>query len=261
MYSACASRVIPRCSQRVVKPSCSKAGRGASLEGIDQELPTTNMLIVTCGDSYTQGEGLEKQSQAYPYLLSACLNAELKNLAQSGASEYLITSQVEQAVKLNPDLIVIGHTSEYRWQVWDFRNNCTQGFLVANWVKKHGKSYRNWIFSEQIIGNRRKDTHEHKAAWHAAGMLYYSEHELVERLWSSAVAKQIVLCQRAGIPVIHHCCFPHLQNALEELTNDYVVYHLDKEKHKNLAPDNSHAGAKCHLELSQIIMNKHQPIL
>ncbi len=219
------------------------------------------MHIITCGDSFTQGEGLENINQAYPSIVAKKFNAQLTNLAQSGASEYLITAQVEQAVKVKPDLIVIGHTSEYRWQVWDFRNNCTQGFLVANWIEKHGKSHRNWIFSEQIIGNRRKDTREHKAAWHAAGMLYYSEHELVERVWSSAVSKQIVLCQRAGIPTIHHCCFPHLQTALEDLTDDYVLYHLDKEKYKNIAPDNSHAGAKCHLELAHLITNKHQPIL
>ena len=72
------------------------------------------MLIITCGDSYTEGEGLESKNQAYPYLVSKLLNADLKNLSQSGASEYLITAQVEQAVKLNPDLIIIGHTSEYR---------------------------------------------------------------------------------------------------------------------------------------------------
>ena len=80
------------------------------------------MLIVSCGDSFTQGEGLSEQTQCYPYLVqNKKLNAELKNLAQSGASEYLITAQVEEAVKKKPDLIVIGHTSEYRWQVWDFR--------------------------------------------------------------------------------------------------------------------------------------------
>ena len=214
------------------------------------------MHIVTCGDSFTQGEGLENTNQAYPSILAKKLNAQLTNLAQSGASEYLITAQVEQAVKINPNLIVIGHTSEYRWQVWDFRRNHVQGFLVANWIEKHGKSYRNWIFSEQLVGNKRKDTREHQAAWHAAGMLYYSEHELVERLWSSAVARQIVLCQRASIPVIHHCCFSHLQTALEELTDDYVTYHLDREKYKNFAPDNSHAGAQCHLNLSKMIMDK-----
>ena len=209
------------------------------------------MFIVTCGDSFTQGEGLEKQTQAYPYLL----NANINNLAQSGASEYLITTQIEQAVKLKPDLIIVGHTSEYRWEVWDARNEIQQGFIVANHVLKNEKYYRNWILSEQILSNTR-NTKEHKAAWHAAGMLYFSDVELVQRLWSGAVAKQILLTQRAGIPIIHHCCFPHLQPLLAELTDDYIEFHLDLEKHKDLAPDNSHAGAKSHMELANMIMNK-----
>jgi len=209
------------------------------------------MFIITCGDSFTQGEGLEKQTQAYPYLL----NAKITNLAQSGASEYLITTQIEQAVKLKPDLIVVGHTSEYRWEVWDARNECQQGFLIANHILRNEKYYRNWILSEQILSNTR-NTKEHKAAWHAAGMLYFSETTLVQRLWSGAVSKQILLAQRANIPMIHHCCFPHLQLLLEELTDDYIDFHLDLEKHKDKAPDNSHAGASSHKKLANMIMNK-----
>ena len=95
------------------------------------------MFIVTCGDSFTQGEGLTKQSQAYPYLLGA----KITNLAQSGASEYLITTQIEQAVKLKPNLIIVGHTSEYRWEVWDARNECQQGFIIANHILKNEKYY------------------------------------------------------------------------------------------------------------------------
>jgi hypothetical protein len=265
MYSACASKVIPGTSQRCFKPKRSKTGIGASSEGIDHEFPTTKisllMLIISCGDSYTEGEGLGNKLHAYPYLLSERLKTNLENLSQSGASEYLITAQVEEAVKKKPDLIVIGHTSEYRWQVWDFRRNHWQGFLVANHVVENEKYYRNWVFSEQILGNKRKNTHEHKAAWHAAGMLYFSEEAVIQRMWSGAVAKQILLCSRANIPVIHHCCFPHLQPLLEELTDDYVKFHLDLEKHKDPAEDGSHAGSKSHLKLAELIMNKHRQIL
>ena len=86
-------------------------------------------------------------------------------------------------------------------------------------------------------------------------MLYFSDEELVRRLWSGAVSKQILLCQRANIPMIHHCCFPHLQPYLSELTDDYVDFHLDFEKHKDFAPDNSHAGARSHLTLAKKIVN------
>ena len=219
------------------------------------------MLIVSCGDSYTQGEGLEKQEQAYPYRVATQLNAKITNLAQSGASEYLITSQVEQAVKLKPDLIVIGHTSEYRWQTWDFRNDQWQGFLVANHVMQNEKYYRNWILSEQILSNKRKNTKEHRASWHAAGMLYFSDEELVTRLWSGAVSKQIILCTRAGIPVVHHCCFPHLQSELVQLTDDYIDFNLDIEKIKDPAPDRSHAGFMSHLKLAKFIVNRTKRIL
>ena len=198
---------------------------------------------------------MSEKTQAYPYLLQNRYNAKLVNLAQSGASEYLITTQIEEAVKLKPNLIVVGHTSEYRWQVWDTRNEVTQGFLVANHVLKNEKYYRNWILSEQILANRRSDDKKHQAAWHAAGMLYYSDEELVRRLWSGAVSKQILLCQRNRIPMIHHCCFPHLQPYLSELTDAYVEFHLDLEKHKDFAPDGSHAGHKSHLKLSEMIVN------
>ena len=265
MYSACASSVIPGISQRLLRPRISKTGTGASSQEADHELPTTKisslMFIISCGDSYTEGEGLDDKQQAYPYLVSQALNSKLENLAQSGASEYLITAQVEQAVKKKPDLIIIGHTSEYRWQVWDVKANHWQGFLIANHVLKNEKYYRNWIFSEQILNNQRKNDQRHKAAWHAAGMLYFSDEELTQRLWSGAVAKQILLCQRANIPVIHHCCFPHLQPLLEELTDDYVSFHLDLEKHKDPAPDRSHAGFKSHIKLAELIKNKHQQIL
>ena len=90
-------------------------------------------------------------------------------------------------------------------------------------------------------------------------MLYFSEQELVQRMWSGAVAKQILLCQRAKIPVIHHCCFPHLEPLLKELTDDVVEFHLDIEKVKDPAPDNSHAGPTSHLKLSKLIKNKFQP--
>ena len=259
IYSDCTSRVTPGCSQRLSRFNKENAGFGASSLGIDQELPTTkisSMLIVACGDSFTQGEGLDSQDQVYAHILARKFNATINNLAQSGASEYLILNQVEEAVKLKPDLIVIGHTSEYRWKVWDFRRNFWQGFIVANHIVENEKYYRNWILSEQILGNRRKHEKQPQAAWHAAGMLYFSDQKIVTELWEGAVAKQILVCQRAGIEHIHLCCFPHLYDNLKSLTNSHVPIHFDLEKHKDPAKDRSHAGPKSHLKAAELICKR-----
>ena len=212
------------------------------------------MKIIACGDSYTLGEGLNKSEQVYVSLVAKYFNAEFINLSQSGASEFLITEQVEEAIKQKPDLIIIGHTSEYRWQVRDKRTGWWQGFIVANWIQKNKKSYKNWILSEQLLDNTRK-TPEHFAAWHAAGMLYYSEEKVIRRLWKGAIALQCTIINNHNIDQIHFCCFDHLQSDLECITNKFINFPLDKLKHKEFAPDGSHAGPNLHKLLAKKLIN------
>ena len=193
------------------------------------------MKILFCGDRYTLGEGLADKKQAYPYLVAEHFDIDCINLSQSGASEFLITEQVEKAITLSPNIVIIGHTSEYRWQVRDKRTGFWQGFIVANWIER----------------NKRK-TPEHYAAWHAAGMLYYSEESVVRRLWKSAVALQssIITCNQ-----IHINMFNHLQNDLEQVTNNFINFPLDSLKHKEMAPDGSHAGPSLHKELANLLVD------
>ena len=209
------------------------------------------MKIIFCGDSYTLGEGLSSREQVYANLVTKHYNTKYINLSQSGASEFLITEQVEKAITMSPDIVVIGHTSEYRWQVRDKRTGDWQGIIVANWIQQHEKLYKNWILSEQLLDNRRK-TPQHKAAWHAAGMLYYSEEPVIRRLWRSAVALQssIITCKQ-----IHINMFSHLQDDLEQVTKDFINFPLDSLKHKEKAPDGSHAGPGLHKILSTKLIN------
>ena len=217
------------------------------------------MKIISCGDSYTLGEGLSSPEETYGYLLAKEFKSDYTTLAQSGASEYLILSQIEEAVKLNPDLILVGHTSEYRWQVRSRRNNKWQGFLVANFIEQNKKLFRQWIFSEQLLDNKRNSA-EHKAAWHAAGLLYYSEDKIVNNLWKSEVALQINILKRYNIRAVHIACFGHLHNDLKELTDDCIYAPLDDMKHIQKANDGSHAGPAIHekvcKEISKFILNK-----
>jgi len=204
------------------------------------------MKIICCGDSYTQGEGLaDYKKECWPYLIERKLKADVMlNYGNSGASEMMITEQVERAVTHKPDLVMVAHTSPYRWQTR--KNNSWQGFIVAN--------SSQWILSEQIIGSK------HKAAWHGAGMIFYSEPELVGRIYRSALALQIAILEKNNIPHIHMCCFDNTLYHLEKLTDNYINYHLDKMKVQDFAPDRSHAGPASHKIVTYALIKKIQEL-
>ena len=83
-------------------------------------------------------------------------------------------------------------------------------------------------------------------------MLYYSEEPVIRRLWRSAVALQssIITCKQ-----IHINMFNHLQDDLEQVTKDFINFPLDSLKHKEKAPDGSHAGPGLHKILSTKLIN------
>ena len=224
MYSACASRVTPGSSHRCL--NLIGQMQGLSLVAWYRPRITNNKDIViyvhsSLWGSYTEGEGLEDKNQAYPYLLSN----NVKNLAQSGASEYLITTQVEEAVKMKPDLIVIGHTSEYRWHVWDFRNDITQGFIVANHVMQNEKYYRNWILSEQILANQRKNTKN--TGLHGTRYLFFKEKKC--RFMVVFCSETNTSYEKVGLGLFIIVVFHFIRLVL---TDDYVNFHLDFEKQR-----------------------------
>lgn len=75
--------------------------------------------IVSCGCSITHGYYvINNQSAyltAYPEVFAHKHNHEIINLAKPGSSNYFIAKQIEFAVTLNPDLLVVGFTSPYRF--------------------------------------------------------------------------------------------------------------------------------------------------
>ena len=79
---------------------------------------------------------------------------------------------------------------------------------------RNEKYYRNWVLSEQILGNKRKNTKEHQAAWHAAGMLYFSEDELVKRMSGTAKAKRM---RKRDEEIEHRITVMRLQDAFDRV--------------------------------------------
>jgi len=76
--------------------------------------------IIACGCSITHGyfEGPDKKAaylKSYPEVLAERYNHEIINLAKPGSSNYLIAKQIELAMSLQPDFLIVGFTSPYRF--------------------------------------------------------------------------------------------------------------------------------------------------
>lgn len=75
--------------------------------------------IISCGCSITHGYYVSNNQStyltAYPEVFAHKYNHEIINLAKPGSSNYFVAKQIEFAVTLNPDFLIIGFTSPYRF--------------------------------------------------------------------------------------------------------------------------------------------------
>ena len=76
--------------------------------------------ILTVGDSFTYGEELaNRETQAWPYVLSNMLGATVVNKAQGGASnDYIFRTAIEETVQVNYDLVIVQWSEPSRMEVW-----------------------------------------------------------------------------------------------------------------------------------------------
>jgi hypothetical protein len=81
--------------------------------------------IVACGCSITHGYFVNKDNSirvndSYADIFAKRNNCKIINLAKPGSSNYFITKQTEFGLTLNPDFIIVGLTSGYRF---DYQEN------------------------------------------------------------------------------------------------------------------------------------------
>lgn len=72
-------------------------------------------MIVVCGCSYLSGYGIDTDNKIMATQLANRLNTTVVNLSKPGASNYCISKQVDYALTLKPDLIVLGTTEILRF--------------------------------------------------------------------------------------------------------------------------------------------------
>jgi hypothetical protein len=75
--------------------------------------------IVSCGCSITHGYYVKNNQSsylaAYPEVFASRYNHEIINLAKPGSSNYFVAKQIEFAITLQPDFLIVGFTSPYRF--------------------------------------------------------------------------------------------------------------------------------------------------
>jgi hypothetical protein len=190
------------------------------------------------------------EEQTCAHSLGKMLNArQVLTLAQSGAREWMILLQVIEAIKRKPDLIVVGHTSEFRWQ-YKTKGKYT-GVLLADFAPD-----KITLPNQALLGSHSPE------AWHGAGVLLHSEESLIQQMWAACIAYQIALLHQSGIPHVHHLSFGHLQIYIHPFQESFVLdHHLNALKRSDLASDGSHAGAQAHLALAVLILKVLKPLI
>lgn len=72
-------------------------------------------LLVSCGCSFTYGFANGTTFNPYANIVAQAIDYEHVNLSVIGSSNYAITKQVEHALTLDPDLIIVGATTPLRF--------------------------------------------------------------------------------------------------------------------------------------------------
>lgn len=77
------------------------------------------MKIISCGCSITHGYYVKNNQStyltAYPEVFAKNHGHEIINLSKPGSSNYFVAKQLEFAITLKPDFLIVGFTSPYRF--------------------------------------------------------------------------------------------------------------------------------------------------
>jgi hypothetical protein len=93
-------------------------------------------MILTLGDSFTQGEELTDRQQAWPYLLGQLLSEPVQNLGESGScNDSMVRKLLEQTADRRYSLVVVGWTDPVRFEAWSEIINAPTTIMPASLAK------------------------------------------------------------------------------------------------------------------------------
>jgi hypothetical protein len=106
----------------------------------------SNKTLVICGDSWFSTDN-RYYGQSFGEVLATRHNLQLESLARSGCSNFTISLQVDKAIEMNPDFIIVGCTDWARVELpIDQQSNLLKDFL----------SHIKWpIKSQEVVAYRK----------------------------------------------------------------------------------------------------------
>jgi hypothetical protein len=207
------------------------------------------MRIVVCGDSFmTQDRRLQAKGKHFSELL---LPHEVINLARGGISNIGICFQIDQAIKLNPNVVIVGTTDSGRIEIpsgngkFEERNGLkniiyTQ-FASASIDSKYVGDATAPIISDTIptvigeetdlIDSYTLSTDVRQAVKQYFSYMYHPEVKLLADMW--AIGYWVGLLEKAGIKVIRAKeILSHLYQAAYTSPTDWVFHTEFSEQEK-----------------------------
>jgi hypothetical protein len=103
--------------------------------------------LVICGDSWFTTDS-DYPDQSFSEILAIRHNLQLENLARSGCSNFGIALQINKAIELRPDFIIVGCTTHDRIDIPMIKD--------TNIIKKFF-NWESWSQAEQSIGSYDRD--------------------------------------------------------------------------------------------------------
>ena len=108
--------------------------------------------LIACGCSLTHG----MSCIPYPKLLADTLQYDCFNFAKPGGSNYFIAKQVEHAITLSPDLVIVGTTTSSRYDM-----------IVNEHVLSSAPNFSNFNTNNKVFDDDKVESHSILSLKHA----------------------------------------------------------------------------------------------